>query len=310
MKFAQLIKRGMFSILATLLALFVPTVGHSDPIYSWKVKGVLQYATQCPPGMRCKTETITPSSPAPAPASSSPVPALLWSAGAEGGDLREWYSPMPTTGAGGGIYNSGDGMSVTTQEAARTGNWATKMVISSTQTDGTRLFRWFEQTLSNELYYSAWFYFPAKYTAGYGGWLNLIQWKSVMATQNDPFFILGVNNYNKLGMPLTLTWWPGLKIEGPYPGQSGGRTWTSSLELPVGRWFNLEVRYLSAGDFTGAIQVWQDGVEIFNLNGIKTRYSDGTTQWSVNNYGYNLSPSPVVIYMDDAAISTTRVHNP
>jgi hypothetical protein len=53
--------------------------------------------------------------------------------------------------------------------------------------------------------------------------------------------------------------------------------------------------------------VWQDGTEIFKLEGVKTRYSNGDCQWSVNNYGTGISPSPVVIYADDAIISKTRV---
>ena len=53
--------------------------------------------------------------------------------------------------------------------------------------------------------------------------------------------------------------------------------------------------------------MWQDGVEIFKLENIRTRYTDGNCEWSVNNYGANISPAPTVIYVDDVAISTARL---
>ncbi len=53
--------------------------------------------------------------------------------------------------------------------------------------------------------------------------------------------------------------------------------------------------------------MWQDGVEILNLEGVRTRYDNGDCQWSANNYGEYVTPSPVVIYIDDLAISQTRV---
>jgi hypothetical protein len=75
----------------------------------------------------------------------------------------------------------------------------------------------------------------------------------------------------------------------------------------VGQWFHLEAYLRQSSAFTGQIIVWQDGVEIFNQNNVKTRYSTSANDWSINNYGDHVVPSPFTMYFDDAAISTARV---
>ena len=188
-----------------------------------------------------------------------------------------------------------------------------KMTISGSEMAATRLFRWKEARERRELYYSAWYLIPHRYRLEPGGWTNWFQFKSRMAFlpwRHDPIFLIGWRNFGSSdGMHFLLQWWGGLTIEGPRPGQHGERSWVSSIEMPIGRWFHLEARYVCAGDFNGAIQVWQDGVEIFNLQGVKTRHAIADCRWAVNNYGEKLSPRPVVIYVDDAVISTARVNS-
>ena len=51
--------------------------------------------------------------------------------------------------------------------------------------------------------------------------------------------------------------------------------------------------------------VWQDGVELFNVKAVRTRYpppNGVANEWSVNNYGDAITPSPTTIYIDDAEI--------
>lgn len=64
----------------------------------------------------------------------------------------------------------------------------------------------------------------------------------------------------------------------------------------------------------GRVTFWLNGTQIFDQTNVKTGYADCTynswcvdQQWSVNNYGNNIVPSPYVMYIDDAVISTTRV---
>jgi hypothetical protein len=230
---------------------------------------------------------------------------VLWNAGMEGGDLKEWYVER-----GGGKSNSGSADAVASQDFAHSGNWSAKLTISGTTPAATRLWRWKEARENREAYYSAWYFFPQRYSENPGGWANLSFFKSRTwyYWKNDPFFLLGWHTVEPNGAPrLTLGWWRGLAIEGPQSGQSGGRGWLSPIEIPVGRWFHVEMRYVCAGDFTGAIQVWQDGVEIFKLESIRTRYPNGDCRWAISNYGEKISPSPVVIYADDAVVSKTRL---
>jgi hypothetical protein len=238
----------------------------------------------------------------------------LWGADMETGTLQQWednvYQPMPC----GGQFNSGpSAIAVASKDFAHSGTWSAKMTIGSDTIgteNGTRLFRWCESRRNVELYYSVWYYIPQLLTVLPHGWTNVFQFKSKTTTQNDPFFFLGLTNAADGSMRFMLTWWNGLTIEGPSPGESGYRTWQNNQTIPVGRWFNVQARYVCAGDFTGALQVWQDGVQIFNLSGVRTRYPTGDCQWSVNNYGSRISPSPVVIYVDDAAISTSKIGPP
>ena len=253
------------------------------------------------------------------------VPAVnLWSAGMETGDLREWYSPCTVenenqinascpAGDGGAEYNSGGGNSIASRDYARTGVWSMKQTIAGIG-DGTRLFRWNETKVNQELYFSNWFYIPKRYVLGAEGWSNIWQIKSqvkIPPVKNDPFFNIGfINSPNPGAMRLSLKWWGNHVpvIEGPKAGQSGASVnWSAPIDIPIGRWFNLEVRHVCAGDFTGAIQVWQDGVEIFKQDNVRTRFPNGDCVWSLNNYGDKITPSPVVTYVDDVVISKTRI---
>jgi len=248
---------------------------------------------------------------------SLPPPQSLWSAGMEAGNMLEWYA-----NGGGGEYNGNPGenpctgiglcdvagsQSQATQEKAHSGSWSAKLSISGAW-GAVRLKRWKETAANRELYYTAWFFIPQVYTVDQaaGGSTNWWQTKSTTATQNDPFFLIGWFNPSAGVMRQQLVWW-GPATEGPAAGQSGPRTWNSPINVPIGRWFKHEVRLVNAGDFTGAIQVWQDGVEIFHLENVKTRYPTGTPEWGLANYASNISPSPYYFYVDDVSISTTRL---
>lgn len=231
--------------------------------------------------------------------------APLWTGDMEEGNLNDW------TLNGGGEFNNGNGDSIASQDRAHSGTWSAKMTISndgSTASDGTRLFRWAEPRANPNLYYSTWFYLPQTYTVN--GWVNWVQWKSRTATKNDPFWFLDVRNRADGSMYFLLTWWNRLAIEGPHQGESGGRTYASPINIPVGRWFQLEARYICDGNFNGRVIIWQDGVQIFDQTNVRTRYSDGNCEWAINNYGHNISPRPTVMYADDAQISQTRIGTP
>lgn len=222
---------------------------------------------------------------------SAPQGAILWSADHATGDMSQWYQE-----GCGGEYNSGGGQSGITSEVARSGRYAARLHIENVDGDqGVRLFRWCEPRSSEELYYSVWLYFPQHYEMT-AGWWNVFQFKSKAGSRNDPFFLLDVLNRPDGEMYLRLFDWQTRQVYRQ-----------SRMDIPVGEWFHLEVFYKSRGDETGQVTVWQDGVQLYDVTNVQTRYPDGDTQWSVNNYTSAIAPDPSVIYVDDAVISRARM---
>ncbi len=216
---------------------------------------------------------------------------------------------------------TGDATVVASRDQAHSGEWSLKLTITAPPTSGgrssgARMFRWEEADsssyLAGGLYYGAWFYFPQVFriTAdpGTGGFWSILQFKSKHAGGNDPIWFVAVQNRPTGNMYLTLYWWNQLTIEGPREKQSGGKRFVESVaDLPVNKWVHIEAYLKQASDFTGRLTVWQDGVQTFDQDQVKTKYIDGDNQWSVNHYSDGLKPAPSTIYIDDATISTQRL---
>lgn len=246
--------------------------------------------------------------------SKTPSPsAPLWSSDFESASVRQWEESNFQSTPCGGEYSGEGGTVSLNQQIVHGGVWSLKMTIpgssNSSAVPGARMHRWCESQRYRELYYSVWYFVPRHYTVEKGGWLNWFQFKSKRPNgANDPFFFLDIkNDLGMNNMKFMLTWWGGHKFSGPQENQQGYRTWVANDAIPIGRWFHIEAKYVCAGDFSGAIQIWQDGKQIFHLDRVRTRHGDGDCQWGVNNYGTGVSPSPVTIFIDDAAISTTRL---
>jgi hypothetical protein len=249
-----------------------------------------------------KVSTLGPTSSVAVPY--APLPGVLWSADHETGDLSQWYAD-----GGGGEFNSGSGSSTASRDVAHSGRYSGRMSILTPGISAVRLFRWNESRANLEAYYSAWFYFPRSYRVPV--WWNIFQFKSrTGAVANDPFWTLQVGNRRDGAMYLFLEWWNGLSIEGPHRGEFGGRSFEQALrDIPVGSWTHIEVFLRQSSAFDGQLIVWQDGVELFNVRDVRTRYpaANGANEWSVNNYSEAIAPSPTTIYIDDASISTFRI---
>lgn len=227
---------------------------------------------------------------------------VVWSADHETGDLSQWY-----TSDGGGEFNSGAAESSPSQDVAHSGRYSAKMTIGTPHvpvTSGVRLFRWKESHANPEACYSAWYYFPQRYIVPV--WWNIFAFKSRSGTTlNDPFWSLEVANRSSGAMFVYLNWWEGLSIEGPHQGESGNRSYSQTLmDIPVGRWTHVQLYVKQSSEFDGQIIVWQDDVELINVNRIRTRYAavNGANEWLLANYSDSIVPSPTTIYIDDATI--------
>jgi hypothetical protein len=82
----------------------------------------------------------------------------------------------------------------------------------------------------------------------------------------------------------------------------------SATPVPVatGRWMHLEVFVRKATDATGRVAVWQDNVLILDADGVATTENDWM-EWDVGAASTDLTPSPGVVFVDDAAISLVRL---
>ncbi len=227
------------------------------------------------------------------------APTVPWSADMEtGGDgLSQWYLPSCCADGsnGGGVINSGIAAAGPSFDFAHGGTYSARLDIKtpSTPTSGARLFRWNEPQSNSQLYYSVWYYFPQRFTPnGTPAWWNVFQWKSKSLTfGNNPFFILNVGN--RVGGAMYFY------LYDQYHQISYDQT---VKDIPEGQWTRVEAFYACAPDISGHVTFWQDGVQIFDVANVQTRYLDGDCQWSVNNYTNSVNPTPATIYVDDAAI--------
>ena len=280
--------------------------------------------TPIPPPVATNTSVPATSSPnstnVPAPASSTPPPPtetpqatvappptgtpppegpsgqyVLWSADMETGDLSQWALPGELLAAdqGGGVYDERSGSVSVTDRVAHGGRYSIEMTINDGGgTDqAVRIFRWYENPV--QAYYSVWYLFPQSYTPA--RWWNVMQFKSKAPYPKDTLWVLNVGNRPSGEMYFYLYDWQ----------QCEGYNQTVR-DIPVGRWVHVEVLYRRSATKSGRVAVWQDGVLLFDQDGVQTTTA-GDVQWSVDNYTDQISPSPATIYADDAAISTKRI---
>jgi len=162
-------------------------------------------------------------------------------------------------------------------------------------------------------------YIPRAYLlSGPEGWWNVFQFKS--RTQDDsrvdPLWGLYAQQ-TQHGLSLRAGWgWGGTTIAGPYASSDVSGKWYAAVAtkyLPIGRWVHLEAYLKESKDFHGRLKFWQDGTLLFDLSGIRTSYPNcnfnswcADDEWSVNLYSDGISPSPAVVYFDDASISRKR----
>ena len=218
---------------------------------------------------------------------------LLWTATFEPGDLSEWLQ-----GGDGGYaaVNVTPKPSVTT-EFAHTGRYSGKAVLMSSSQQSFEYF-YREAPSPPEAYYSAWFYIPASYVVK--------TWLSIMHFQGSP------TNDGRNAFP---TWDINLN-----PQQDGSLTaqlynfvtmkpllQTQGVPVPIGKWVHFELLLKKAITATGGVAVWQDGTAILKVEDVATVYQSDWTEFMVGGSADAITPSMGAVYVDDAAISLTRV---
>ncbi|MCC6830668.1 MAG: heparin lyase I family protein [Thermoleophilia bacterium] len=221
--------------------------------------------------------------------------AVLWSADAETGDLRQWRD-------GGGVVNSGSGSVTVTSGGAHSGRHAFRLAIRGA--DGTRpaqaarLFRW-RIANGSPLPVDAWYSAAYRIPRAYRGmrWWNVMQWKTkISGARNDPAFVLNIGQGRRPGL-MRLYLWDAI---------ASRNRGTSPIDVPAGRWFHVQVRYRWSAGHTGSVTVVQDGRRVISVTGVRTAYPSlqrEARQWSVNNYTDRIVPSAATVLLDDVAIA-------
>ncbi len=222
---------------------------------------------------------------------------VLWTARFEGGSLGEWTG---VTGGDAQAFPSPPNTIAVSSDRARHGSYAAALTITAGPDDtqeNAGLSRSGE--LPTEAYYSAWYYLPRSVTVG-PFWV-IFKFRT-RTDVNDPttegeFYDLDLVNLPTGEMTLRLyDHLSGQNVPLDLPNQI----------VPAGVWFQIEAFYRNAPDTTGRVTYWFNGQQIVDVTGQPT----GPTPWvgwDVCSVGEDLMPETEVLYVDDCAISLSRV---
>jgi hypothetical protein len=230
---------------------------------------------------------------------------LIWSADQESGNLEPWTldgsgearTPRaPDTDDDPLLPGKDSSIEVSTQQA-HSGRYSVKLVNPTgwdQDDDGPELYH--VLGVQSDAYYSAWFFLPEAYRLE--PQLTLMRLRSRDPGSSEPFngeelqlrslssggYVLQVfsNNNGFLLEP----------IANPAP------------YVESGRWFQLEARFEPQS--AGRLRVWLDGTLAYDL--MNRPGAIGSEQvLGVCNVAESAEPSPVVVFVDDVAVSLSRV---
>jgi hypothetical protein len=209
------------------------------------------------------------------------------------GDLSEWTAD----GHGGPYLENATVAPSATADVAHRGRYAA--MAPFTPVPGTRsinyLFR--DQPSVSEAYYSAWFYIPSSFAVV--SWLSLIHFRC--STTGDGNNLLPTWDVNLYPRP-----------DGSLSAQLYDYIAPANLEqaapipVPVATWVHFEVFLRKASGATGEVAVWQDETMILESQNVVTAQTDWV-QWDAGGSSDDVAPPAALVYVDDAAISLSRL---
>lgn len=232
---------------------------------------------------------------------------LLWTADQETGNLEQW-----THGNSGGTrLPSADSTIEVSSEAAHSGNYSVKLVnptgwnpndrepddsskIVDDGDEGPELFH----AVGNleDAYYSAWFLLPEEYQVDPA--LTLLRLRARAKPEDPP------DGGEDLVLRSLKTGGYVLQVFSNNSGFLFEPVADPAPHVASGRWFQLEVRYEPRS--AGRLRVWLDGALVYDL-GDRLGAPTGEGTLSVSNVAEHAEPQPLVLFVDDAAISSSRV---
>ncbi len=246
---------------------------------------------------------------------------ILWSADMEEGTLYDWFYDDQSQ-SGGGVFNTG-GDEVIAQASdvvAHSGTYSAEATITNAfqaqnGNRAVRLMRWTDKPWADggdyfpaDAYYSTWMYIPTTYNVnkydpwdpGDGGWWNVFQFKSDDSNgDSQPMWVLNIDHNDE-------TRAMSFYLYSDY-NTPASHSQISPIQIPVGRWFHIEARYVQSSANSGSITFWQDGSRILHVDNVVT-ILDGNAVWGIGNYTDHIVGGEVdgiaTVYFDDAIVST------
>jgi hypothetical protein len=217
---------------------------------------------------------------------------VLWTALHEGGNFDEWSS---NSGGGASAFPDTNTIEVSS-ERPHHGRFAAKLSIDTSAADmqqNAGLSR--NDALPVEAYYSAWYYLPRSVAVG-TFWV-IFKFQMQDASTGNQLYDLDLVNLPSGEMSLAL-----------YDHRRGDDVPLDVQDpvVPVGHWFQVEAFYRNAQDDTGRVTYWLDGRQIVDIAGQRMAPTPWI-EWNACSVGENLTPGAVVLFIDDCAISRTRV---
>ena len=217
---------------------------------------------------------------------------LLWSATFEVGNLSEWAGD-----GNGGAFIANAPEATATLGVAHRGRYAGMATVTPATGAASISYLYRDQPSVPEAYYSAWFYVPSSFTVN--TWLSLIHFNSSRSGDGGSVYpIWDLNLYPRADRSLVAHLFD-------YVTQTNIEE-SAPVPVPVATWVHFEVFLRKAADAAGEIAVWQDGVSILDDRNVATAATEWV-QWNVGGSSTDVTPPTAVVYVDDAAISLSRL---
>ncbi|HVV51732.1 MAG TPA: hypothetical protein VHO06_18840 [Polyangia bacterium] len=221
---------------------------------------------------------------------------LLWTSRFETGDFSEWTS---VAGGQTEAYPTPPNTIAVSNDHAHTGGLSAALTITAGP-DGAQESAALARAggLPAEAYYSAWYYLPHSETVG-TFWV-LFKFRE-RTNADDPSTATELYDMDLATLPsgeMTLELYD-------HATAADIPLAVTDPVVPVEAWFQLEAFYRAANDATGRLTFWLDGQEVVDVAGPTS--PTPWVEWDASSIGEDLTPETVTIYIDDCAVSRSRV---
>ncbi len=235
---------------------------------------------------------------------------IIWSTDFESGNLSAWSSPPDNGGyfpVDSGDAGPNDPSVQITEEQHHSGRYSVKLTTVADLPDlvpypggGGGLYR--QAQYPEEAYYSVWYYLPQAHQ-------TTTAWFILRFKGFTPGSEAGIDPpYSEL-LDLSLQSLPGGNMT-LVLSDARHQYGTSPLPdvvpiVPIGQWFQIECFYRNTMDANGELAIWLNGTKIYDV--VRPMAPNPWVYFSPCSMAYTLDPPNAELYIDDVAISWTRV---